>query len=150
MQHCRMVPESFPLPPSPLSPSYLPHPYGGICVLTGKDTRPASEYGDVIICCWRHIRFPAAGFTKLLFSGAVAVNDKNNRLGKAGSELTFTLLCPDGDVLWKSKPLIETGTEDRAERIDVTGMATITLQVEASGNNHCAQSVWVDPIIEAS
>lgn len=89
----------------------------------------------------------AAQAQTVLFSAVVAINDNNNFVGKAGSKLFFTLRAPNGQVLWRSKGLIKTLTEDSAVDIDVSGYDSITLQVDAMGSNACAHAVWVDPTI---
>eukprot|EP00729_Bicosta_minor_P008779 gene8779-1275_t len=90
-------------------------------------------------------KIPDAAKTRgrpVLFSAVVGVNDNNNRAGMAGSELMDEVpltQCPTNAL---SNP-----SEDSAVDVDVSQHSSITLQVEAAGNNHCTHAVWVDPTL---
>lgn len=76
----------------------------------------------------------------------VAINDRNNRAGRAGSGLTFRLYG-DGRVLWQSSPIERTGVIETASAVSVRGVTLLTLEVAAVGSSACSHSVWLDPAL---
>lgn len=84
-----------------------------------------------------------AGESHLRFVSRVAIADKNNIFGRAGSPVTFRLLG-DGKQLWRSRPIQSTGVIDVAD-VDVTLVEVLRLEAEAAGSNACSHAVWVDP-----
>jgi hypothetical protein len=75
----------------------------------------------------------------------VAVNDANNYFGTTGSDLIF-IVKGDGQELWRSKGIHKTRVEQYAE-VEIGGVSTLRLEVEAQGSNACAHGVWVDPLL---
>ena len=74
---------------------------------------------------------------------SVAINDKNNWVGRAGSPLVFSVTSGD-KLLWQSKGVQKTGDVQHA-MVDVTGLGSIRLNTRATGSNACAHAVWIDP-----
>jgi hypothetical protein len=81
-------------------------------------------------------------------STSVAINDRNNMFGSAGSDLIFQAIG-DGKLLWSSKKIRVTKHVEQA-KINVEGVTKLRLEVKATASNACAHAVWVDPLLTTS
>ena len=105
----------------------------------------------------------ASGGKYCAIGGQVAINDKNNFFGRAGSPLTFRVYdatgCatePSGNcaltqpnsgllVLWESQP-VQVTESVQDFRVDLPASVTkLRLEVAAQGSNACAHAVWLEP-----
>ena len=105
----------------------------------------------------------ASGGRYCAIEGQVAINDKNNFFGRAGSPLTFrvfdatgcatessgkcSLTQADGGLvaLWESQPVQVTESVQDFRVGLPAGMTRLRLEVVAQASNACAHAVWLEP-----
>jgi len=76
------------------------------------------------------------------FQAGVALDDAT---GMAASPVVFKVFG-DGKLLWQSKPFQRVG-EVQDAALDVSGVITLTLEAQATGDGRAAHTVWINPKI---